>query len=296
MNYFISCLLTKWECIFDKMITPSLSNDMQVDLHTNLRRYMPAMFRLLMEDGLSQDKWDNLNRKFVSTYQKRIALQTKSKKPLIVEANLYDLISSTFHNDKSALRFVGYIDIIFKLLGNNLFPEEKLMVTETLYNVLVSHDHQFRNYIGELSVLNKAIEKRTYNLIGVERDSIAQGTTADFTLLNNQTGKTELFEVVNIHLNNSQKIKGRLFRKIKEKTCKQANYTPFTLIPVLWAEWKILKEVEQLYITGNGVEMEGVNEPFAFCAFSDENNKPIYRFMPIKKLFPEGRILVNWIS
>ncbi len=271
----------------------------ELDLEQRLGLYMPAMFRLLVDNNLEQWQWDNLNKKFLDTQNKRITSQKTINKPLIIESNLYDLINATFRGNKSAFRFVSYVDILFKHLGNNLLPEEKRMIKDTLYNTLISHDHQFRNYIGELSILNKAVEKRTYSLIGAERDIIAHGTTADFTLLNNQSGKTELFEVVNIHFNSSEKLKGRLFRKvkekIKEKTCKQIDYSPFTLIPVLWAEWKILKELEQLYKSGSGVEIEGVNEPLAWCVFEDEKDGIFHRFMPIKQLFPEGRILVTWV-
>ena len=272
----------------------------EVDLEQRLRLYMPAMFRLLADRNLKKAHWKKLSKKFVAEHYKRAALYEANNNYLLVEANFFDLINATIRGEKSAFRLVGYFDILFKALDKNLLSGEKIMVRDTLYNALINLDHKFRNFIGELAVLCNAVDKRRYSLLGVEKDFIAQNKTADFTLLDNNTGETELLEVVNIHLDDSIYLKEtlvtKLTGKLADKTCNSSSHKPFTLVPVIWAPVAVLQDLRQLYKSGNGVVINGVNEPVAYCAFSGPNDLPIYRFCPISSLFPEGQIFVEWVE
>jgi len=272
----------------------------EVNLEQGLRAYMPAMFRVLGNGNLKKGQWRNLNKKFVEEYNKRKALFHANNNYLLIEANLFDLINATLRGDESAFRLVGLLDILFKGLGKHLLEDEKIMVRDTIYATLINFDHKFRNFVGELLVLLNAVENRRYTLLGVEIDFIANNNTADFTLLDGSTGNKELVEVVNIHFDDANYLKETLENKIRDKVDKKtggrADYKSFTLAPVIWAPWKVLKEIGELYKTGNGVVMDAVNEPLAYCFFSGPNDIPVYRFGKISTLFPEGRILVNWVD
>ena len=272
----------------------------QVDLEQRLRLYMPAMFRLLSDRNLKAIQWRRLNKKFVEEHKKRKLLYEANNNYLRIEANFYDLINATINGDQSAFRLVGYFDILFKGLDNNLLPLEKVMVRDTVYFALINFDHKFRNFIGELSVLLNAVENRRYSLLGIEKDIIANNNTADFTLLDNATGAKELAEVVNIHLDDSNYLKENLVNKIEkkleEKTNKLVHFAPFSLIPIIWAPWEVLKDIATLYKSGDVITINGVVEPVAYCAFCDSNNRPIYRFGPISTLFPKGDIFVKWVD
>jgi len=276
------------------------TDKIEVDLEQQLQFYMPSMFRLLADRNLKKRQWKKLNKKFVDEHYKRVSLYETNNNYLLVEANFYDLINATMRGEKSAYSLVGYFDILFKALDKNLLPEEKVMVRDTIYSTLIHFDHQFRNFIGELAVLCNAVDKRRYSLLGVEKDTIAQNKTADFTLLDNNTGKKELVEVVNIHLDNSNYLKETLINKLTEKfadkTCNSSDYKRFTLVPVIWAPVAVLQDLRELYKSGNGVAINDINEPVAYCAFSGPNDLPIYRFCPISSLFPEGQIFVEWID
>ena len=272
----------------------------EVDLEPKLRLYMPAMFRVLDNGNLKKGQWRNLNKRFVEEYYKRKELYAANNNYLRMESNFFDLIDATLRGEEEAFRLVGLFDILFKGLGSHLLVTEKIMVRDTIYSTLINFDHKCRNFIGELLVLLNAIENRRYSLIGVEIDFIAQNNTADFTLLYNSTGEKVLVEVVNIHLDNSDYLTETLNNKIKEKIEKKtggnSDFKPFTLAPVIWAPFEVLKEIAALYKSGNGVEMDGVNEPLAYWFFSVPNGMPIYRFGKVSTLFPEGNIFVKWVD
>ena len=147
-----------------------------VDLESRLKQYMPAMFLLLAEKNLKAQQWRNLNKRFVEEHNRRVDEYARNNDYLLVEANLYDLINAVFGGDKSALHLVGYIDVLFKALDKNLLPQEKAMVRNTIYNALINFDHKFRNFIGELAVLNNAVEGRRYSLSAIEKVTIPSYT------------------------------------------------------------------------------------------------------------------------
>jgi len=272
----------------------------EIDLEQHLRIHMPAMFRLLADRNLKKAQWKKLNKRFIEEHNKRTALYKTNNDYLQVEANFFDLITSTIRGKQSAFRLIGYFDVLFKALDKNLLPDEKLMIRDTLYNALINLDHKFRNFIGELAVLNSAVDKRRYSLVGIEKDFIAQKKTADFTLFDNTTKKKELVEVVNIHLDDSRYLKETLTEKITnkvaDKSCNTSDHSPFTLVPVIWAPVSVLQDLEKLYKSGNGVVISGVSEPCAYCNFTGPDNFPVYRFCSISTLFPQGEILVEWVD
>ena len=282
------------------MTSENTPDEIEVDLEQRLRLYMPSMFRVLGYGNLKKGQWRNLNKKFVEEHLKRKALYEANNNYLLVEANLFDLINATLKGNESAFRLVGLLDILFKGLGNHLLLEEKVMIRDTIYAALINFDHKFRNFIGELLVLLNAVENRRYSLVGVESDKIAKNNSADLTLLDNSTGEKELVEVVNIHFDNSDYLKETLNFKIKDKMVKKtggsSDFKPFTLAPVIWAPWEVLKDIGELYKSGNGVVMDNVNEPVSYCFFSGSNDMPIFRFGKVSTLFPEGEIYVNWVD
>lgn len=276
------------------------SNEIKVDLETRLKLYMPALFRLLGDDNLNSRQWKKLNNKFIKEYNRRKSLYEANNNYLLVEANIYDLISSMLSGNKSAFRLIGYFDILFKGLDNNLLAEEKRLIRDTLYDTLINLDHTFRNFIGELSVLLNLVDQRRYGLLGIEKDFIAGRKTADFTVLDNTTNTIELVEVVNIHFDQSKYLKENLTQKISnkivDKTQNSESFKPFTLVPVIWAPVEVLKEIATLYKTDVSMKIPGSHEPLAYCVFEDPNGHPVYRFAHISTLFPDGQITVQWVD
>lgn len=271
----------------------------EIDLEQRLRMYMPSMFRLLGTGNLSKRKWKKINQKFIEVYNERTEDYKSNNNHLQVKANLYDLIISMIKGNASAARLLGYFDVLFKSLDNNLAVEQKPLVRNSLFNVLVEMDHNFRNYIGELSVLNNILEGGKYKLLGIESDIISQNKTADFTLEDDLCNK-ELVEVLNIHIDSSEYINETLQSKIEEKVGKKTSaedsYNEFTLVPVIWAPVNVLQDIATLYKSGLGFKMNYVHEPLAYCVFSDPNNLLIYRFCSVSRLFPDGQILVKWVD
>ena len=277
------------------------SNEVEdIDLEARLRIYMPAMFRLLKDNNLNGKQWRNLHKRFLEVHAERIRKYKENENYLLIEANFFDLISSAINGHKPAIRLVGYFDVLYKALNKTLNEDEKKLIRTTDYNSLINMDHKFRNFIGELAVLLNALEGRRYNLVGIERDKIGGGKKADFTLLDIASGKEELVEVVNIHLDEEQfleeNITSKITKKIKEKTEERVDFKEFTLVPVIWAPVSVLKVLADLYKSGNGPKFHNVHQPVAYCVFEAPDGQPVYRFANIATLFPEGRILVQWLD
>lgn len=97
--------------------------------------------------------------------------------------------------------------------------------------------------------------------------------------MDNNTGEQELVEVVNIHLDDANYLKenlvNRIEKKLLEKTSGKADYPRFTLVPVIWSPWEVLKDIEAHHKSGNGIATNGVVEPMAYCAFSGPNDLPL---------------------
>lgn len=267
------------------------------DIENNLRLYMPFLFELLGDNNLKKKQWRKINENFKKDFEGRKAVVTANNY-LRVEASLYDVIYSTLTGDESAYRMFEFINIVLIRLNKYLSVDEKAQLKTTIFNVLSNFDHKYRNFIGELAALN-AMNESGYKLIAVEKDFIAGGRTADFTVYKNDRNDPELVEVVNIHFDETDEdlerlLLGKINKKIAEKIGNATTYRTFNLMPVLWAFPKDLKRLQEMYKAGFKINVPNVHEPFAYCSFRGETIENIHRFCAISNLYTDEIIqLIN---
>jgi hypothetical protein len=274
-----------------------VANEIIIDLENRLKSYMPSIFELLEGHNLSRKQWKKLNKNFINKFNERKKSYTANNDYLLVEANMFDIISGAIDRNESALRLLGFFNVLFERLSKNLSKDEKSKIRDTIFNILVNLDHKYRNFIGELAVLNSLLENTTQTLIGVESDIISKKNTADYTIGKRGNSEIELVEIVNIHIdeadiNLNEILTQKITNKLNEKTNCDANHEVFTLVPVIWAPVVDLQRVESLYKSGERIDIPNVSEPFAYCCFYTPANLPIYRFCRITTLFTKNEIEV----
>ena len=232
------------------------------------------------------------NKKFALDAYKKKQKFLANNNYLKVETSLYSIISGVIQKEVSAYVKYDFIRTVLKRLITNLPVEQRTLIRKNVYDMLTAFDKDYRNYFGELAVVNQLLEDE-YTLVGVEKDKICGGKTADFTIKKN--GQTRLVVVVNIHFyeptgDSVQFINKKVSDKLNEKTNGSEEYEEFTLVPVLWAFPKELFEYHQQYNAGNVQMPENVHEPFAYLSFSDDKEILIHKFTKISRLFTADSI------
>lgn len=240
---------------------------MQVDLETQVKVYLPIIFEILDKDSISAKKWKKINDKHQAEYQKR-KKQWEDNTRKTFEINLYDLFEMYREGNRGAYKFLDMIKRTLEELHSSLPEKDRTKIKGTIYSMLVELDKTHRNYIGELLVLNNAIKHQQYKLISIE-SPITKSTKADFLLKNLITGDTELVEIVNLHIDDDKEnlglfITGKLEEKFGMKTKGISDHYKFTLVPVIWGSYALLRRIEAVYNNG-----EIPNLPYCLpaCAF-----------------------------
>jgi hypothetical protein len=255
-------------------------------LKESLESYMPGIFELLNEADV---EWPKLNERF-SPESNAGGMHHGETNYLLVEANLNEILSAAENGNESAVRLLGFMNTVLKRLSAHLLPEAEVMVGDAIRKMVGDPDCKFRNFVGEFAVLNAILERSENSLAGIGTHAIAIDSIAHFAITVGSSSTPELIEVANIQLDDVvDDLVGLLIHIVTEKILQKIGtgieFTPFTLIPVIWAPVPVLQKLNQLYKSGRRLSFEHVAEPLAYCIFYTDELQAISRFGPISTLF-----------
>lgn len=261
-----------------------------LDLKGRLEEYLPVFFELYDGKGRA---WNKVSKAVYERHLNNIKKEKELNMPLIIEASFFDIITEALNGKRSARVLLEYFKQLFKDLSNNLSDEQKHMIQKNLYGVLTNLNLDYRNFIGELSVLNNLI-KAGYDLLATEHRLDEQGlkkTEIDFLVCSPLDKEEILVEVVNIHLSDTNtkdsiSIKNLLEGKLKPKyqDKKGDSKNTFYLIPVLWGSITELKQVIEFY-EKNNFSLPNVMDSVCYMSFTKESTGDFYhRFGPVKNI------------
>lgn len=229
---------------------------MKNKLRDDVADYLPNVLLLIK----NEPDWDTISDKLSQSEVAKHALQS----------NIYGLISLAEKKDVNALALIEYINILLREI-NSLPPYLKSQLDYKMNDILTEiSDAKFKNYIGELAVLNALMCANQYENVSLEK-GLGNGKFADFYL--EEVGKDEKYyvEVVNLHLNETHHknfkkgFRRKVVKKISEKTANSK--IEIILIPVIWADIETLRKMQAAY--DEGFKVKHVYFPFAFYASTD---------------------------
>ncbi len=220
-------------------------------LREDLQKYLPNLFGLLY----IEPDWDSLSQKINN---KGIA-QTGS----YLDSHLYELIAGAKVNDLNALVILEYFDIVFREICT--LPEHaRKQLNQKALEILRTLTPDFKNYIGELAVLDGILKTGQFRLLQAEA-SLGNGKSAEYYIENIEQTETYYVEVVNIHLTESHgNLRKTLRRKIVHKINDKRKKVDIEIIvvPVIWASRAMLKKLHDAY--NQSFTIKHAYEPFAF--------------------------------
>jgi hypothetical protein len=256
----------------------------------NLRYYLPAIVEFLGEHDFP---WTKVNTDFNKKIEKR--LEEASGEIFTVEASIYDIIIACKKGLKDYEGLLVFFNRLFEELIINMENNTRAVIKTTVWNLLISFDSKYLNYIGELAVLNNLLKSKTVELIKCEV-SLDNNKSIDFDVLFPENGMRVLIEVVNIHLDpqktedNPHKIKAFLKKRLNDKRKSKTRDSEYAdkvhLIPVLWGCHNDLRIYERFFKT-HMLDLPLTYEPMAYLTYSDSNGYFETYFNPITKLFKE---------
>jgi hypothetical protein len=261
----------------------------------NLEKYLPALIALV---DFSDFPWDKIDRMFSKRIKRRI-LDSKGE-TIRVEACVYDIIVAANKGNRTEIGFFDFLNKLFQEMTDTLTQSEKILVRSNAKSMLKTFDTRYRNFVGEMAILNNTIKSGDCRLNGIEH-KLPNGKSVDFKFL--QTSKNELLlvEVVNIHLDADRvvddaiDIKKFLTNKLAEKMAKNkhglADDIVVYLVPVLWGGWKEIKVFSDFY-KNNQFNIPFVFEPFAYLQYNNRLNYFEHHFKAVSHLF-ESEIRKN---
>jgi len=263
-------------------------NSLDLDLKSRLRQYLPVLFEFLDVEDFEPEQWDKLTANFTDRFLKRKAEYEANNNHLIIERDIYGVITGKLNGERSATLFLDFIRKALEELAGRLTTDEKKLIKKTLFGFLISHDFMFANYLGELLVLNSITKSNSFNLKSVE-SSIVGDLTADFLFEKTDGTGNELIEVVNLHIDEShtnlvKHLTKKYKRKLADKRGGHIAYNKFTLIPVIWAPFNDLQRVYDIYQNGTIRNIPYVLEPVAYSCTTMKDGEIIYKFGTISTL------------
>ncbi len=265
---------------FDKEPTP-------IDLRESLQKYLPVLFDFLSVMDFRPEQWDKLNANFLKRYFARREAYRLNDNHLLISANIYDIITEKLNNNIAGIRYLEFITKTREELSKNLSIAEKKLVNKTLYDFLISYDYRFKNYLGELLVLNSIIKSNSFELVTVETQ-IVNEQTADFLFSKKDGSGYQLVEVVNLHIDSSHTmLEAHLTKsfstKLLKKTDVEVLYSKFVLVPVIWADPTHLQRVLKVWQSIDKTAIGDVFEPVSYiCLTSAE--QVFYKFGTLSTL------------
>lgn len=260
------------------------------DIQGRLREYFPIFFELLGDNGL---KWRTVEKVFgrkLDGYKRKFDL---TGEPIIVEASLFHIITSSISGNEQAKRLLDFITKLFEELILRLDKEEKKLIKNNLFGLITNINREYHNFLGELCVLNSVKKNTKLKLVKTEEPldpAKPSGSKIDFTFLNSETERRHLVEVVNIqidgyHTLSDEEINNQLTQKIDGKLNRTGIRTNsnFLLIPVVWGPKDDLLKLIKYYEKFNP-QFKNTSVPtgFATCFYDEE--KYVHRFGTINTL------------
>lgn len=262
-----------------------------INLEKILRKNVPELFELLGNRNLSVRQWNDINEKYVSVNNKRYEKYVENgMQPIQVQASFFDVIHKGFQGGNYG--YYVFDDLIRKTLrglSTLLSERNKDQFKTNLYNILIHHDHNYRNFIGELLLLENFLSQKKYRLERFEYP-ITDTTQADFHFIELATNESLLVEVVNINFLDKipvdiiRFITGKLEAKYRSKT-KGAEHMAFTLVPIVWADHSTLRRIEKAFDEGKGFNLPYAYAPCAFATYDYDNIKFLNQFGKITTMF-----------
>ncbi|MEX2336360.1 MAG: hypothetical protein WD555_03715 [Fulvivirga sp.] len=268
---------------------------MEFDLKNRLKIYIPALFDLIEEDQID---WNPIIKNFDKKYNELKKKLKETAEPVPTKSSLYGIITQAIQGNISAIRIFDFINKLFQELSDSLNINERKLIKRNLFDILVSQDEKYLNYVGELACLNTILKTGDYRLLKVEQkleEGIKESSHIDFMLLANRTNSKYLVEIVNVHLSKDNtrdnfKIERLLEQKVRNKVLITAkkSVNPFILVPILWGSHEWIKKILEFYETIE-FQLENVLIPSCYIPFTDSEGNMIHRFGTIDTIFEQQK-------
>lgn len=137
-----------------------------IDLEKILRKEIPEIFEFLGERNLTKWQWKEINEKYVSVNNNRYEQYMQNgMKPIQIQASFFDVIHKGFQGKNYG--YYVFDDLIRKTITNLsslLSDKNKDQFKSNLYNILINQDINYRNFIGELLLLENFLGQKKYRL------------------------------------------------------------------------------------------------------------------------------------
>ena len=264
---------------------------MKFDVKNRLNEYIPALFELIPEKGFD---WKKIERVFNKKYIELNKRFETEGEPFQIKASFYGIITQAIQGNVLALRIFDFVNKLFEELADNLNENERLLIKDNVFHVLVSQDEKYLNYIGELAALNKVIKTGNYRLLNVEQKLDADNPNSsniDFTLFDEQAKSEHRVEIVNVHLDETNtlseaNIERLLDQKLRNKVLKKAkgSKSSFLLVPIIWGSHEFIRKI-LAYYEDTDFSLANVSIPCCFVPFSDSEGNMVARFGTIDTIF-----------
>jgi hypothetical protein len=287
---FVQKISAASQAIYPKLL-PTMFDPRIIDAATHLRIRFPGFFQL---SGESPIKWDKVNKRRIARHEENLAKFEKTKKPFSIETSFFNVIDKAHAGDPQAQASFHHIQNLFRQLARATTPEEKKMIRAALYGLLTNTNKNYLNFLGELSALNYLKKKEPLKLIATERPLFPEkpkSTKIDFHFKHEKTQSETLVEIVNIHINKNnsasdEAIKELLHEKIQGKLDATGIHESqaFTLLPIVWGQWKDLQVVASYY-KRTSPSFQNTHIPLCFIPCTDENGLRVDVFDAIDKIF-----------
>jgi|GEM_PF-6617033 len=260
------------------------------DIRRHLQTRFPEFFLLLGKNSIN---WRTVNKAYARQASKYYERNHRTGKTFRIDPSIYSIITLSMQHDPEANRTFDYMKLLFMELNESLSHNEKKLIVPALYGILTNIDLKFRNFLGELSVLN-LLKRQGYTLLETERpliESEPNGTKIDFHLKNTKTNQEHLVEIVNIKIDDkntaddetiTKLLNAKIVGKLLETGIKRSN--KFILMPVVWGNWEYVLRLLAYFQTNNPTFANTIT-PAALVPFTTETGELVHIFGTIDTIF-----------
>jgi len=265
-----------------------ISKKPDFDVKLGLKHYLPSLIDLIQ----GEFAWSSLNKLWNKQHIENLK-KFEGEGSLTLRVTLLSLTALADKiKDENSIRFLNFMDSVFKNLAIHLDFEERKIIKSNLFDLLIYYN-DFLNYLGEFFVLNCLLTTGAYKLIKSECNLKKGKVSIDFNLLHLKSNKNVYIEVINIeitekHLTDNLTLEKHLRGKLESKLiAKDKSGLDYTLIPVLWTV--STENNENLFKTISFFEetkfsIDRVHVPYVYHRFN-YNDEPIERFSSILECY-----------
>ena len=266
-----------------------------IKFRENINVFLPALFELIPFNN--KKKWNDLQKRFLAQYEERYNLYSKNtREPIVIKASLFDYITDAANGSNFDKHFLGFINKVLEEVSDGFTISEKHLLSESIEGLVISFDEKFRNYLGELCVINQ-IHKNKFSLVAREipvNIKFPYSKKIDFVITHKVTSETHNVEILNVNIApHCIDLKGFIFRKIYDKVRdkeKNGISNPYLIIPVFWCNMEQVILINELYKIPF-IDLPNIYPP---CVFIMESNttEVYYSFGTISSFFTtEGKFI-----